>query len=102
MGIARRATALFPVELDEANRVDDINRKVGPRSEDRAERIRYWQSRTMDERIAETWRLSVEKYGKPKRSLRDGPFQLIRRNANGEEEIIEFTHPRADETQSKT
>lgn len=76
--------------------MDETLRKVGPLSEDQAERIRYWQSRTIDERMAETWRLSVEKYGEPKGSLRDGPVRLIRLDAKGEEERIESTRPRLD------
>jgi hypothetical protein len=54
---------------------------------------RYWASRTPEERVAETWRLSVEKYGLPKTSLRDGPARLIRRNEKGEViEIINVPH----------
>jgi hypothetical protein len=70
--------------------------------EQQAETYLYWQSKTPAERFAETWRLSVEKYGQPRTSLRDGPFRRIRRNANGEEEVIELTAPFADEARPKT
>jgi hypothetical protein len=76
---------------------------VRPRPRQDEEYTRYWASKTPDERVAETYRLSVEKYGQPKTSLRDGPVRLIRRDANGEEvEIIELTHPANNGNQSKT
>jgi hypothetical protein len=56
--------------------------------EERLASYRYWQSRTPSERFAEAWRLSVEKYGMPKGSFRDGPYRLIRRTPDGKEEVI--------------
>jgi hypothetical protein len=70
------------------------------RTKEEQEYTRYWANKTSEERIAETWRLSVEKYGPPK-SLLDGPFLRIRRNASGEEETIELTHTRTDASQPK-
>ena len=57
-------------------------------TEQRAERYRYWRSRSPAERWNETWRLSVEEYGVPEGSLRDGPFRLIRLNPDGSEEVV--------------
>lgn len=56
--------------------------------EERFASYRYWRSRTSSERFEETWRLSVEAYGMPEGSLRDGPFRLIRRTPDGKEEVI--------------
>jgi hypothetical protein len=56
--------------------------------EEKLSSYRYWQSRTPAERFEETWRLSVEKYGRPKGDLRDGPWRHIRRLPGGGEEII--------------
>ncbi len=90
------------MESDGAERMDKTIRKVESRSKQEQEYTHYWGSKTPEERIAEAWRLNVEKYGQPKTSLRDGTFRRIRRNASGEEEIIELARPQADETQPKT
>jgi hypothetical protein len=82
--------------------MEESIREIASLSEQKAETYRYWQSKTPAERVAETWRLSVEKYGEPKVGLRDGPLQRIRRNANAEEEVVELTYPSANEVQPKT
>ena len=81
--------------------MDDIIDSTPQRTKEQKEYTRYWAGKTSEERIAETWRLSVEKYGQPKTSLRDGPFRLVRRNANGKEEMIELTSNRALDKQPK-
>jgi hypothetical protein len=60
--------------------------------EERLASICYWQSRTPAERFEETWRLSVEAYGMPQGTLRDGPFRLIRRTPDGKEEVVREWH----------
>jgi hypothetical protein len=62
------------------------------------EQLPYWLAKTPAEREAETWRLSVEKYGEPKGSLRDGPFRMIRRTISGEFEGVEWTRQPATGT----
>jgi hypothetical protein len=78
--------------------MDETIHNVRPRTKEQEEYTRYWASKAPEERVAETWRLSVEKYGQPTTSLRDGPFRRIRRFACGEEEIVELNHPSGDES----
>ena len=49
---------------------------------------RYWQSRTPGERFDESVRLSIEHYGMPKGTLRDGPVVKYRINDDGSREVI--------------
>lgn len=53
--------------------------------------ILYWLSKTVDERHAEMWRLSVERYGAPQANLRDGPLRKYRRNTDGTKTLISET-----------
>ena len=62
-----------------------------PTANQKEERFRYWLAKTPAEREAETWRLSVEKYGEPKGSLRDGPYRMIHKTATGELTGVEWT-----------
>jgi hypothetical protein len=66
--------------------------------EERLASLRYWQNRTGAERFAETWRLSVEHYGQPRGTLRDGPFRKCQRLPDGSIRILAETartdHPR--------
>ncbi|WP_263365963.1 hypothetical protein [Edaphobacter bradus] len=66
---------------------DEVDKDTGTK-EERLASIRYWQNRTAAERFEETWRLSVEAYGMPQGSLRDGPFRIIRRTKGGKEEVV--------------
>lgn len=53
--------------------------------------VLYWLSKTADERHAEMWRLSVEKYGIPQGNLRDDPLRKYRRNPDGTETLMSET-----------
>jgi hypothetical protein len=81
--------------------MDHTLQNARPRTKQEEEYTRYWATKTPAERIAETWRLSVEHYGVPKTSLRDGPARRIRRNADGQEEIVEISPLRAPDKQSE-
>jgi len=52
---------------------------------------RYWATKLLRSVCGRLGDLSVEKYGPPK-SLLDGPFRRIRRNASGEEEPSNSPH----------
>ena len=68
--------------------MSDLVDKDTRTKEERVANIRHWQSRTDAERFEETWRLSVETYGMPQGSLRDGPFRMVRRTVDGKDEVI--------------
>jgi hypothetical protein len=51
--------------------------------EEKQASILYWLAKTPEERTAEGWRLSVEKYGLPVGDLRDGPVRKYRINPDG-------------------
>jgi len=78
--------------------MDETIQNARLRTKEEQEYTRYWANKTSEERIAETWRLSVEKYGPPK-SLLDGPFGGSVVTPSGEEETIELTHTRTDASQ---
>jgi hypothetical protein len=56
--------------------------------EEKEDGILYWQSKPLAERLTETCRLSMEKYGTPKGNFRDGPCRKIRRNPDGTETVL--------------
>jgi hypothetical protein len=58
--------------------------------EERAENYRYWQARR-SAIFAETLRLSVEHYGKPEGTLRDGPLLKLLRLPDGSFMILSET-----------
>jgi hypothetical protein len=59
--------------------------------EEKQTHILYWLTKTPQERTAEGWRLSVEKYGIPKGDLRDGPLRKYRINPDGTRTLISET-----------
>ena len=53
---------------------------------------RHWQSRTPGGRFAETLRLSIDHYGMPTGTRRDGPLVKYRRNSDGSREVVSVSY----------
>jgi hypothetical protein len=59
--------------------------------EEKQASVLYWLTKTPEERTAEGWRLSVEKYGLPVGDLRDGSVLKYRINPDGTRTFISET-----------
>ncbi len=59
--------------------------------EEKQASILYWLTKTPQERTTEGWRFSVEKYGIPKGTLRDGPLCKYQINPDGTRTLIRET-----------
>jgi hypothetical protein len=71
--------------------VDDDFKPDIRTEEEKQRSILYWLGKTAQERQAEGWRLSVEKYGMPVGDLRDGPVRKYRINPDGTRTFISET-----------